>query len=173
MISHASTEAIIAAESAHTSGVYPKRPIAIVRGEGARLGDAEGREYIDCVGGQGSANLGHANPAVVAAIREQAGTLISCTEIFHKDPRAAYLGELVAALPSGLERVFLCNSGAEAIEGALKFARLLTGRPHVVATVRGFHGRTMGALSATWEPKYREPFLPLIEGFRNIPHEKL
>ena len=67
MIAHPSTEAIIAAESAHTSGVYPKRPIAIVRGEGARLWDAEGREYIDCVGGQGSANLGHANPAVVAA----------------------------------------------------------------------------------------------------------
>ena len=173
MIPHPSTAAIIAAESAHTSGVYPKRPIAIVRGAGARLWDAEGREYIDCVGGQGSANLGHANPAVVAAIREQAGTLISCTEIFHNDQRAAYLEELVAALPAGLERVFLCNSGAEAIEGALKFARLLTGRPHVVATVRGFHGRTMGALSATWEPKYREPFLPLIAGFSHTPYDKL
>ena len=112
MIPYQSTEAIIAAESAHTSGVYPKRPVAIVRGEGARLWDAEGREYIDCVGGQGSANLGHANPAVVAAIREQAGTLNSCTEIFHNDQRAAYLSELVAALPAGLERVFLCNSGA-------------------------------------------------------------
>src|SRR5262245_3478009 len=165
MIPHPSTESIIAAEMAHTSGVYPKRPIAIVRGEGARLWDAEGREYIDCVGGQGSANLGHANPAVVAAIREQAGTLISCTEIFHNDQRAAYLGELAAALPASIERAFLCNSGAEAIEGALKFARLLTGRQHVVATVRGFHGRTMGALSATWEPKYREPFLPLLQGF--------
>src|SRR5436189_184435 len=76
MIAHLSTEAIIAAESAHTSGVYPKRPIAIVRGAGARLWDAEGREYIDCVGGQGSANLGHANPAVVAAIHAQADTLI-------------------------------------------------------------------------------------------------
>src|SRR5215211_4276923 len=155
MIAHFSNEAIIAAESAHTSGVYPKRPVAIVRGEGARLWDADGREYIDCVGGQGAANLGHANPAVVAAIRQQAGTLISCTEIFHNDQRAAYLEELIAALPDGMERVFLCNSGAEAIEGALKFARLLTGRQSVVATVRGFHGRTMGALSATWEPKYR------------------
>src|SRR4029079_17114230 len=144
MISHPSTEAIIAAESAHTSGVYPKRPLAIVRGEGAPLWDGEGREYIDCVGGQGSANLGHANPAVVAAIRDQAGTLISCTEIFHNDQRAAYLSELVAALPAGMERVFLCNSGAEAIEGALKFARLLTRRPHVVATARGVHSRTQG-----------------------------
>ncbi|HEX9371174.1 MAG TPA: aminotransferase class III-fold pyridoxal phosphate-dependent enzyme, partial [Roseiflexaceae bacterium] len=75
MIPHPSSETIIAAESAHTSGVYPKRTIAIVRGEGARLWDADGREYIDCVGGQGAANLGHANPAVVAAIREQAGLL--------------------------------------------------------------------------------------------------
>ena len=164
---------IIAAESAHTSGVYPKRPLAIVRGEGARLWDADGREYIDCVGGQGAANLGHANPAVVAAIREQAGTLISCPEIFHNDQRAAYLNELVAALPAGLDRAFLCNSGAEAIEGALKLARLLTGRLGVVATVRGFHGRTMGALSATWEPKYREPFLPLIDGFTHVPYDKL
>jgi acetylornithine/LysW-gamma-L-lysine aminotransferase len=173
MISHLSTESIIAAETAHTSGVYPKRPVAIVRGEGALVWDAEGREYIDCVGGQGSANLGHANPAVVEAIRAQAGTLISCTEIFHNDQRAAYLGELTAALPAGLERVFLCNSGAEAIESALKIARLLTGRQGVVATVRGFHGRTMGALSATWEPKYREPFLPLVPGFAHIPYDKL
>jgi len=173
MITQLSNETIIAAEAAHTSGVYPKRPIAIVRGEGARLWDADGREYIDCVGGQGAANLGHANPAVVAAIREQAGTLISCPEIFHNDQRAAYLGELAAALPAGLERAFLCNSGAEAIEGALKLARLLTGRQGVVATVRGFHGRTMGALSATWEPKYREPFVPLLAGFAHVPYDKL
>jgi [amino-group carrier protein]-gamma-(L-lysyl/L-ornithyl)-L-glutamate aminotransferase len=173
MISYSSTEALIAAESAHTSGVYPKRPLAIVRGEGALLWDAEGREYIDCVGGQGSANLGHANPAVVEAIRRQAGTLMTCTEIFYNDQRAAYLGELAAALPAGLERLFLCNSGAEAIEGALKIARLLTGRPNVVATVRGFHGRTMGALSATWEPKYREPFMPLLLGFSHIPYDKI
>jgi acetylornithine/LysW-gamma-L-lysine aminotransferase len=173
MIAHFSNAAIIAAESAHTSGVYPKRPLAIVRGEGARLWDADGREYIDCVGGQGAANLGHANPAVVAAIREQAATLISCPEIFYNDQRAAYLAELTAVLPEGLGRVFLCNSGAEAIEGALKLARLLTGRPDVVATVRGFHGRTMGALSATWEPKYREPFMPLLAGFTHVPYDRL
>jgi LysW-gamma-L-lysine/LysW-L-ornithine aminotransferase len=173
MIPHPSNEAIIAAEAAHTSGVYPKRPLAIVRGAGARLWDADGREYVDCVGGQGAANLGHANPAVVAAIREQAGQLISCPEIFHNDQRAAYLGELAAALPAGLERIFLCNSGAEAVEGALKLARLLSGRTGVVATVRGFHGRTMGALSATWEPKYREPFAPLLPGFAHVPFDKL
>jgi acetylornithine/LysW-gamma-L-lysine aminotransferase len=173
MIPQHSTESIIATETSHTSGVYPKRAVAIVRGEGARLWDADGREYIDCVGGQGAANLGHANPAVVAAIREQAERLISCPEIFHNDQRAAYLTELVAALPPGLERVFLCNSGAEAIEGALKLARLLTRRTGVVAAVRGFHGRTMGALSATWEPKYREPFAPLLSGFAHVPYDKI
>lgn len=173
MIPQGSNESIIAAESAHTSGVYPKRPLAIVRGAGARVWDADGREYIDCVGGQGAANLGHANPALVAAISAQAAQMISCPEIFYNDQRAAYLGELAAALPGGLGRAFLCNSGAEAVEGALKIARLLTGRPEVVATVRGFHGRTMGALSATWEPKYREPFAPLVPGFSHVPYDRL
>jgi LysW-gamma-L-lysine/LysW-L-ornithine aminotransferase len=168
-----SNAAIIALEQAHTSGVYPKRPVAIVRGDGARLWDADGRVYIDCVGGQGAANLGHNNPAVVAAIRAQAERLISCPEIFPNDQRAAYQAELLATLPPGMDRVFLCNSGAEAVEGALKFARLLSGRQGVVAAVRGFHGRTMGALSATWEPKYREPFLPLIAGVSHVPYDKI
>ena len=82
------TPEIMALEDAHTSGAYSKRPIAIVRGAGARLWDADGNEYIDCVGGQGSANVGHANPAVVAAIAAQAAQLITCTEIFYNDRRA-------------------------------------------------------------------------------------
>lgn len=163
------SEAIIAAEQQHSSGLYPKRPVAIVRGEGARLYDADGRAYIDCVGGQGAANLGHSHPAVVAAVQAQAATLMSCPEIFHNDRRAAYLQALAAALPFPA-RIFLCNSGAEAVEAGLKFARLLTGRQGVVATKRGFHGRTMGALSATWEPKYREPFAPLVPGFSHVPY---
>lgn len=160
--------AIISTEQRHSSGLYPKRPVAIVRGQGATLYDADGRAYIDCVSGQGAANLGHGHPAVVAAVQAQAATLMSCPEIFHNDQRAAYLAELAAALPLPA-RVFLCNSGAEAVEAALKFARLLTGRPGVVATRRGFHGRTMGALSATWEPKYREPFAPLVPAFAHVP----
>ncbi|WP_031458751.1 MULTISPECIES: aspartate aminotransferase family protein [unclassified Chloroflexus] len=163
---------IIAQESRYTTGLYPKRPLAIVRGAGAHLYDAEGRMYIDCVGGQGAANLGHAHPVIVAAIREQAERLISCPEIFPNDVRAAYLSELAAALPFPA-RIFLCNSGAEAVEAALKFARLLTGRPGIVATMRGFHGRTMGALSATWESKYREPFLPLVPEFSHVPYGNL
>jgi LysW-gamma-L-lysine/LysW-L-ornithine aminotransferase len=164
-----SSQAIIAAEQAHSSGLYPKRPLAIVRGAGARLYDAEGRAFIDCVGGQGAANLGHCHPAVVAAVQAQAAQLLSCPEIFHNDARAAYLAALAAALPFPA-RLFLCNSGAEAVEAALKFARLLSGRPGVVAATRGFHGRTMGALSATWEPNYREPFAPLVPGFTHVPY---
>jgi acetylornithine/LysW-gamma-L-lysine aminotransferase len=164
---------VISQESSYTAGFYPKRQIAIVRGQGATVWDADGKQYIDCVGGQGAANFGHAHPAIVAAIQAQAATLISCPEIFYNDQRAAYLEELVAALPDGMGRAFLCNSGAEAIEGALKIARLLTGRPNVIATVRGFHGRTLGALSATYEPKYREPFMPLLNGFSHIPYDKI
>ena len=164
---------IITLESAHTSGVYPKRPLAIVRGEGARLWDADGNEYIDCVGGQGAANLGHGHPAIVSAISRQAGQLITCPEIFYNDRRAELLAALANVAPAGLSRAFLCNSGAEAVEAAIKFARLSTGRRKIVACMRGFHGRTMGALSATWEPKYREPFEPLVPGFTHVPYNDL
>jgi len=158
-------------EDQHTSGVYPKRPLTVVRGEGAYLWDDEGRRYIDCVGGQGSANLGHAHPAIVAAISEQAATLLSCPEIFYNDTRARYLEALTAA--AGMSRAFLCNSGTEAVEAAIKFAKLATGRKGIVATKRGFHGRTMGALAATWEPKYREPFEPGVPGYTHIAYNDL
>jgi len=98
---------------------------------------------------------------------------LHCPEIFHNDQRAAYLDELGAALPAGLGRLFLCNSGTEAVEAAIKFARLHTGRSNIVATMRGFHGRTMGALSATYEPKYREPFEPLVPGVTHVPFNKI
>jgi LysW-gamma-L-lysine/LysW-L-ornithine aminotransferase len=162
---------IMELESEYTSGIYSKRNIAIVRGKGAHLWDAEGREYIDCVGGQGAANLGHANPAVLKAITEQAATLISCPEMFYNDKRAA-LEERLCKL-AGFPKVFLSNSGTEAIEAGLKFARIATGRTGVIATMRGFHGRTMGALSATWEKKYREPFEPLVPGFSHVPYNNL
>lgn len=164
---------MVRSEVAHTSGVYPKRPLAIVRGEGARVWDDEGREYIDCVGGQGAANLGHAHPAIVAALSEQAARLISCPEIFYNDRRAELLARLTEVAPEGLDRAFLCNSGTEAVEAALKFARLATGRTGVVAAMRGFHGRTMGALSATWHRDYRTPFEPLVPGFSHIPYNDL
>ncbi len=160
--------AIMSTEAARTSGVYPKRQLAIVRGQGARVWDAEGREYIDCVAGQGSANLGHCHPVIVQAISEQAGRLITCPEIFYNDMRAALLQRLGRVAPYGLDRVFLCNSGTEAVEAALKFARVSTGRPEIIAARGGFHGRTLGSLSATWKEDYRRPFAPLVPCFSHV-----
>jgi acetylornithine/LysW-gamma-L-lysine aminotransferase len=158
-------------EDQHSSGAYLKRDIQIVRGVGARLFDEAGRSYIDCVGGQGSANLGHAHPAIVEAITRQAAELMVCPELFHNPIRAQYQAALCRV--SGFPRVFLCNSGAEANEGALKIARLKSGRRGVIAAMRGFHGRTMGALSTTWEKAYREPFLPLIDGVVHVPYNHI
>jgi len=160
-------------EASHSAGVIPKREVVIVRGKGARLWDDRGREYIDCVGGHGTANVGHSNPVVAAALEEQARRLLSCPEIFYNDRRAELLTLLAEITPPGLDRAFLCNSGAEAVEAALKFARVATGRTDFVAANRGFHGRTFGALSATWNPKYRKPFEPLVPGFQHVPYGDL
>jgi LysW-gamma-L-lysine/LysW-L-ornithine aminotransferase len=168
-------DATIQRENQYTSGVYPKREVAIVRGEGARVWDEDGREYIDCIGGHGVAIVGHCNPAVVEAICAQAQRLIICPEVFYNDVRARYIERLLASTPSWthLNRVYLGNSGAESVEAALKFARLSTGRAGIVAAMRGFHGRTMGALSATWEPSYRKPFMPLVPGFDHVPYNQI
>jgi acetylornithine/LysW-gamma-L-lysine aminotransferase len=163
---------IIGLENRHGSGVYSKQALVLVRGEGAHVWDIEGREYIDCVGGHGVANVGHANPAVVQAVTEQVQRLITCPNGFYNDQRAQLLAELIRIGPPGLERAFLCNSGTEAVEAALKFARLSTGRTKVVAAMRGFHGRTLGALSATWRKAYRQPFEPLVPGFEFVPYNR-
>ncbi len=158
-------------EQQHDAGTYPKRDVVLVRGQGVRVWDEAGREYIDCVGGHGVVLLGHCHPAVTAAIARQAEVLVTCPGIFYNDRRAQLMARLADL--TGLRRAFLCNSGAEAVEGAIKLARLSTGRTGVVATMRGFHGRTMGALSATWEKAYREPFLPLLPGLEHVPFDDI
>ncbi len=160
-------------ESSHTSGVYAKRDLTIVRGQGATLWDAQGRAYIDCVGGQGTANIGHAHPVVAAAIAKQAQILISCPEMFYNPQRAALLARLTALAPRRMSRAFLTNSGTEAVEAAFKFARYSTKRKKIIAAMRGFHGRSMGALSATWNKKYRMPFMPLVPEFQHVPYNNL
>ncbi len=167
------TDEIIALEETYRSGVYNKQPFVFVRGKGARLWDSEGREYIDCIGGHGVANVGHAHPVVVEAVMAQVQRLLICPNGFYNDQRAKLLAELVRIAPEGLERAFLCNSGAEAVEAAFKFARLSTGRTKVIATMRGFHGRTFGALSATWRKPYRQPFEPLVPGFAFVPYGRI
>jgi acetylornithine/LysW-gamma-L-lysine aminotransferase len=154
-------------------GVYQKRDLVIVRGEGARVWDDAGREYVDCVAGIGVANVGHCHSAVVAAVQAQAARLITCNELFYNDARAQCLERLDRITPEGINRFFLCNSGTEAVEGAIKFARMATGRKHVVAAMRGYHGKTLGSLSATWERKYKEPFAPLVPDFSHVPYNNV
>ncbi len=149
--------------------VFPKRDITLVKGSGAEVWDDRGRRYIDCVAGIGVANIGHANAAVAEALAEQARTLVACPGIFYNDARARLLEKLAGIAPPGLSRGFFCNSGAETIEAAIKFARLTTGRSGVVSAMRGFHGRTLGALSATHKKQYREAFEPLVPGFSFVP----
>ena len=151
----------------------PKRDLVAVRGLGALLYDESGHEYIDCVAGIGVASLGHSHPNVVAAIKKQAETLITCPHILYNDVRSKMLEKLVEVTPANLTRAYLCNSGAEAVEAALKFARLQTKRTNFVTAMRGFHGRTMGAVSATFTKKYREAFEPLVPGFSYVPFNKI
>lgn len=156
-------------EARHGTGAYHPRGITLVRGSGATVWDDAGQNYLDCTAAYGIASLGHCHPAVVEALRAQAGELIGCNSSFANDQRALLMEELSAILPQGMERLFFCNSGTEAVEAAIKFARLTTNRHGIIAAMRGFHGRTFGALSATWDAHYREPFAPLIPGFRHVP----
>ena len=149
---------------------YPKRDLTFARGFLATLWDTEGNEYIDCGASFGVGNLGHANPEVVAAITAQARELIHVGPPFGTTAKAAFIEKLLSVAPPNLKRVFLSNSGSEAVEAALKFARAATKRTKIVAAMRGFHGRTMGALSATWKKEFREGFEPLVPGFEHVPY---
>lgn len=155
-------------ETRHVLGTYRRAPIVLVRGEGAFVYDESGRQYLDLVSGVGVASLGHANPGLAAAIADQAATLLHCSNLYYH-PLQGRLAERLANL-SGLSHTFFCNSGAEAVEACLKFARRYwhtrgeSGRTRFVALEHSFHGRTMGALSTTWDRHYRQPFEPLIPG---------
>jgi acetylornithine/LysW-gamma-L-lysine aminotransferase len=160
---------IRAMENAHGTGVTPKRDLAIVKGIGAHLRDATGRTYIDMGASYGVCNAGHSNPVVADAVAQQARTLMYVTPTVHNDARAGLMARLANLAPGDMDRVFLTSSGTEAVEAALKFARRHTGRPGLVAAKRAFHGRTMGALSLTWNPKYRKGFEPLLPGTGFVP----
>ncbi|GED88032.1 acetylornithine transaminase [Streptomyces sp. 6-11-2] len=147
---------------------YGTPRLALVRGAGAKLWDADGREYVDFVGGIAVNALGHAHPAVVEAVGRQIASLGHVSNLFIAEPPVA-LAERLLQLFGRDGKVFFCNSGAEANEGAFKIGRL-TGRPHMVATEGGFHGRTMGALALTGQPGKQEPFLPLPGEVTHVPY---
>ena len=155
------------------ANVFGKRQVVITKGKAAILWDINGKEYVDCMGGYGVALLGHCHPKVVAAIKEQAELLISCHASLYNDKRSEFLQKLTNITPKGLNKAFLSNSGAESVECAIKLARKYTGKPEIIAMMGAFHGKTMGALSATWDKKYREPFLPLVPEFKHVPPDNL
>ena len=166
---------IQALEARHVLQTYRRQPVTFVRGKGVRLYDSEGREYIDLLSGIGVTSLGHAHEGLIKAITEQAQTLLHTSNLFFHPLQ----GQLAARLTSlsGLERAFFCNSGTEAIEASLKFARrywhtLGETRTEIVALEESFHGRTIGALSVTSDEHYRTPFEPLLSGVKWITANK-
>src|SRR5262247_3592312 len=159
-------------ESRHVLQTYKRQPVAFVRGSGSRLYDTEGREYLDFVSGIGVASLGHAHRGLAAVIAEQASTLLHTSNLYYH-PFQAEAATRLAQL-SGLPRAFFCNSGTEAVEACLKFARrywYTRGEPRtqVIALEESFHGRTFGSLSVTSDEHYRAPFAPLLAGVKFVP----
>jgi LysW-gamma-L-lysine/LysW-L-ornithine aminotransferase len=157
-------------EDRNLSNLYQKFPVRIERGKGAYVWDTSGKEYIDCMGGYGVALVGHCNPRVVEAIKNQAEKLIVCHMSLFNDTREDFLTKMAAIAPQGLNKIFFSNSGAEAVEAALKFSRRYTGKPGIISMNGGYHGKTFGALSVTYSEKYRKPFMPLLEGVKFLPY---
>lgn len=141
-----------------------QRNLTVIRGSGARLWDESGKEYVDLGISYGVCNVGHCNPLVVESVRKQAEALIYVGPTVGNDTRLEFLRKLTSTLPGSLSRVFLCNSGSESVEAAMKFARSATNRTKFVSMKRAFHGRTLGALSLTWRREYRDGFGPLVPG---------
>ncbi|MCO5296871.1 MAG: aspartate aminotransferase family protein [Fimbriimonadaceae bacterium] len=140
------------------------------RAEGCYLYDQDDRAILDCLGGYGVFSLGHRHPRVVEAVKAQLDRMPLSGKAFFSKPQADLAEKLAAITPGDLQFTFFCNSGAEAVEGALKFAKGATGRPKIVSTFGGFHGKTLGALSTTGKKKYREPFEPLLPGVEFVPY---
>ena len=156
---------------------YGRTPLVLVRGEGTRVWDSDGKEYLDFTTGIAVTGLGHCHPVITGAIREAAATLLHVSNIFHNAPQV-HLAKLLVE-HSFADRVFFCNSGAEANEAALKVVRkyakerLSTDRYEVIATNNSFHGRTLATVSATGQPKYHHGFEPLMPGFKHVPYNDL
>ena len=144
-------------------GLYQRFPVTIEKGVGAHVWDINGKEYIDCMGGYGVAIVGHQNKRVVKAIKDQVDKIITVHSSLYNKTREEFLKTLIGLAPNGLTQVHLNNSGAEAIEAAIKFARKFTGKKGMVAMKGSYHGKSLGALSLTFNPKYKKAFEPLVE----------
>jgi acetylornithine/LysW-gamma-L-lysine aminotransferase len=150
-------------EDQFMGNIYQRFPVTIERGLGAHVWDADGKEYIDCMGGYGVALVGHCNPRVVKAIKAQLDKIITVHSSLYNKTREEFLEKLIKISPKSLSQVYLNNSGAEAVEAAIKFARKFTGKKKMVAMNGSYHGKSLGALSVTFNQKYRKAFEPLID----------
>jgi len=150
-------------EDQYLGNLYQRFPVTIEKGLGSHVWDTDNNDYIDCMGGYGVALVGHRNERVVNAIKSQIDKVITVHSSYYNKTREEFLQALIAVAPPGLSQVHLNNSGSESIEAAIKFARKFTGKKKMVAMKGSYHGKSMGALSLTFNPKYREPFQPLVE----------
>ncbi|HEX2106949.1 MAG TPA: acetylornithine/succinylornithine family transaminase [Nitrososphaera sp.] len=157
-------------EDQYLAALYQRFPINIARGKGARVWDTTGKEYVDCMGGYGVALVGHCNDRVVDAIKRQAELLITAHMSTYNDTRLRFMEKMASVAPASLNKIFFANSGAESVEAALKFARKYSGRHGVIAMNGGYHGKTFGALSVTYNEKYRKSFMPLLDGIKFVPY---
>jgi acetylornithine/LysW-gamma-L-lysine aminotransferase len=155
-------------EDAYLGNLYQRFPINISKGKGVIVWDVSGKEYIDCMGGYGVALVGHCNDRVINAIKNQSDNLITCHMSVYNNTRLKFLQKMSKISPKELSKVFFSNSGAEAIEAALKFSRKYTGKNGIIAMTGGYHGKTFGALSVTYNEKYRKSFQPLLEGVKFV-----
>jgi len=150
-------------EDQYMGNLYQRFPVTVEKGKGAHVWDVDGKEYIDCMGGYGVALVGHQNKRVNDAIKEQIDKIITVHSSLYNKTREEFLRTLIGLAPEGLTQVHLNNSGAEAIEAAIKFARKFTGKKGMVAMKGSYHGKSFGALSITFNPKYKKSFAPLVE----------
>ncbi len=157
-------------EDRYLANLYQRFPINIAKGKGAKVWDTTGKEYIDCMGGYGVALVGHCNDRVVDAIKRQAELLITAHMSTYNDTRLRFMEKIASVAPTSLNKIFFANSGAESVEAALKFARKFSSRHGVIAMNGGYHGKTFGALSVTYNEKYRKHFMPLLDGVKFVPY---
>jgi LysW-gamma-L-lysine/LysW-L-ornithine aminotransferase len=160
---------LITNEDSFLINLYQRFPVTVERAQGATIWDTDGKEYIDCMGGYGVAIIGHCNKDVINAITLQMNKLMVCHMSTYNDSRLQFLSKLNSIAPENLSRIFFSNSGAESIEAALKFSRKFSQKGGIISMYGGYHGKTFGALSVTYNSKYRKSFNPLLEGIKFVP----
>lgn len=162
----------VESEESFVGDLYQRFPVTISKGKGCKVWDTNGKEYLDCMGGYGVALVGHCNDRVIQAITSQVQELITCHMSVYNNTRLNFLDKFSKIAPNNLKKIFFTNSGTEAVEAALKFSRKYTGKPGVLALNGGYHGKTFGSLSVTYNEKYRKSFLPLLDHMQFIPYSE-